>query len=212
MKEILATFITIAVALRSVSATTTLCVNGNNQIRKLYIDGEDFTKKLKGRGTYKTCDCVEIPVNSGVIAIEAMSRKDPTVRTIQSCVDSNPEIYDNWRCLPIGEKRMDSMPNWMNPDYNDEKFEAPKYKKCYETCRGVKDLTCKMSKCFWTKRIAWVPRYDRNAKDIIRCRLRQCAEGCYTCATAGPGKCDNGQCILGLGTNSKTKQTICNSK
>lgn len=198
---LLAVAVVILVLLKQSDAVTRLCANADNEITKLYIDGKDYTKSLPFRRDVKQCGCMEIPVNTGVIAIEAKNNK--AAAAIQTCNTAEPVVYQGWVCKPADKVRIS---NWYKPEFNAKYWRPAKTYECGDDnhCRQYYKVPCKISKtdCFWSHKPA----------PAVRCRLEQCAEGCTGCKSAGPGSCDPGKCKMGSGTNAVTHKTSCNRR
>jgi hypothetical protein len=172
-----------------------IVVNADNRINKLYIDGIDRTNDLVNRKDWKHCDKIDIPLNSGVIAIEAVNLK--SFYSIQACETARNVIYDPWRCRRV----LKAQTGWYMPNYRARYWKLAKGFRCKKHCRKYYKQPCKLynQKCYWTN------KYARR----VRCRVKLCADNCKKCDTAGPGKCDEGQCFYGPTTSEGTCPREC---
>lgn len=212
MKELLLKLVVIAVALISVSEAAKLCVNANSVISAVYVNGVDNLGSVRNAGDVQKCNCFKISGKTSVIAIEAYSRKDPYLRTIQACLISNQVTYQDWRCKSIGPRMVNRMRSWMNPDYDDSKWPLARYKRCYQRCRNRANLPCNMPKstCFWADRMTTVKRNFRESKDLVRCRLNLCTTNCLTCDQEKVAfSCDPQSCRDGFGTKELALRREC---
>jgi hypothetical protein len=188
----------IAAALIDMSlAVDRIVVNADNRINKIYIDGVDKTGALVNRKDWKRCDKIDIPDNSGVIAIEAWNKK--SFYGINACWTARNVIYDPWRCRRVLPAQGD---NWYKPSYRARWWKLAKGFRCKWHCHNKYfQQPCKLynQKCYWTN------KYARR----VRCRVKICADNCWGCKNAGAGKCDPDKCKYGAGTNSVTGEKAC---
>jgi len=193
----------LAVVSHTVSAANQLCLSGDNEILKLFVDGNNLTPKLKFENKLTRCDCVDLPLDVGLIAIEAKNWKG--LSSIQACNSGNPTLLEGWVCEPI---RKFTKAKWTSPSYDDKKWRKTKRQTCksFQRCdeARAKTLPCNPAKqkCFWSK----------MPGKIIRCRLKQCAATCTGCKSAGVGKCDSDKCKFGSAVSVVTGQPTCNRK
>jgi len=188
-----------ASALHTSSAFDRIVVNADNIINKIYVDNKDMTGLLVNRRRLKKCDKIDIPVNSGVIAIQATNIR--RYYGIHTCLTANNALYSDWHCRPIYRAKS---PDWYRTDFNDKGWKPSKGHKCVKHCRQYYKQPCKLysQKCHWSNK--WALR--------VRCRAKLCADNCKSCKLTGTGKCDAGQCIQGSGVNALTSEESCNRR
>lgn len=189
----------LALSVSSSYASNTVCMSANTHLKKVYIDGVDYTNQLPGRANPHRCDCFAIPANAGTIAVKAaFSHLQLNKPGIQECETDDHGVYSDWVCAP--SKRIKGKWYLPNRSTNNKVWESPATSSCQRSCRHQKKLPCKSSKCFWTS--------ERAAS--VNCILRKCADGCNECGLTGPGKCDPGKCKYGESTNELLQARACN--
>jgi hypothetical protein len=182
----------IAAAVIDKSLADRIVVNADNIINKLYIDGVDKTGALVNRKKWQQCDKIDIPYNSGVIAIEALNLK--SFYGIQECATANAK-FEDWRCRRVTKAQSGS---WYMPNYRAKYWKFAKSYRCKKHCRKYYKQPCKLynTKCYWTN------KYARR----VRCRVKLCADNCGRCKIAGPKKCDPGYCNYGAGPTGECRR------
>jgi hypothetical protein len=188
MKAVLCALLLAGLSLM-VSAQYDFCVSGDNEIRELYIDGKDFSSKLRQKKNLRKCDCFKLPKDAGLIAMKVKNWKG--YGSVQTCNTGNPTLLEGWVCEPIRDHKK---AHWKTATYNDKNWDPPKRAPCksFQRCKGAKakTLPCNPAKykgCFWS---------EKPAKEIY-CRLKQCASACTGCKSGGVGKCDSDKCKFG---------------
>jgi len=173
-------------------AVDRIVVNADNIIKKLYIDGIDRTNELVGPQKWQKCDKIDIPYNSGVIAIEAVNLK--SFYGIQECETAGNAIYDPWRCRRVRP----AQGCWWLPSYRARWWKLAKGFPCKKHCRKYYKQPCKLynTKCYWTNKYA----------KRVRCRKMICADNCLGCKNTGPGKCDPDKCKYGAGPTGECRR------
>lgn len=85
------------VAVRPSSAANTLCINADNFIDRLFVNGIDVTSSLVNARAVRGCDCIQLPVNTKTIAVQASNIGKQA--GLQSCRTESVAVFDGWRCV-----------------------------------------------------------------------------------------------------------------
>jgi len=180
------------VAVRLSSAGNTLCINADNFIDQLFINGADVTSQLVNARAVRGCDCIQLPANTKTIAVKASNLGRDA--GLQACRTASAPVYDGWRCVDTKKVAGSS---WYSVNYNDKWWKPARVyhwpKK--HLCKHWGYLPCQMGRYwFWAKK----------PLPSVVCRTEFCQDGCTGCQSAGPGQCDPGHCAFGSGTSNGT--------
>lgn len=201
MKTAVALLATVlAVSLRSSWAYNKICMNANTHLKRVYIDGVDYTAKLRHRANVQQCDCFSIPANTGTIAVKAASSDyQVNIPGILECQTDDHGNYEDWVCAP---SKMVKGRAWYKPGFSapTKPWKPAGTSACQQTCRHHKLLPCKQTHCIWTP----------NRSLSVNCIKKKCADGCDRCQQTGPGKCDPGMCKYGDGKDLVHDKPACN--
>ena len=132
--------------LQTAAAFDKLCANGDNFIKRLFVDGVQYNVKMPNRNNLNRCDCFKIPADSGVITVEAVNRKGDY--GIQACDTADSVLYDSWRCRPARKDNND----WWKPSSKHRYWKESKGHKCLKHCHtSYFKKPCPMFRelCYW---------------------------------------------------------------
>jgi len=177
-------------------AQNKFCINADNIINKLYVNGNDVSPKLSYEAVVKKCDCINLPFNTITIAVRASNLRGEA--GLQTCRSLHQAVYRDWQCISakriVGKKwfglKYKTSPPWKPA----RKYKYPGKSSCMVRQKKSPCRPRNPDEWFWA--VKQIPS--------VACRIDYCSLSCSGCQAVGAGRCDPDKCTHGPGTDAGT--------
>jgi hypothetical protein len=143
----------VAVVIKLTFGYDKLCLSVHKSLNRLYLDGVKYTGTplLSSYRNDDNCGCIEIPSNTGVIAIEASNYGGFSgTAGLQWCNSAKPTLFDSrgWLCdWKLGPAETG---DWYKPDFNDKAWKPSRRFQRNRSCLRKEQNSCPVLGWFWT--------------------------------------------------------------